>query len=102
MLFDKSSLSEDDLSQAFAAYSVPFIFRVVPVSDDDNQCLQFTLSAFYKDVDESSVANILWNLVNWSKSTVMRCNDNTFVFNRIFGYIITFLILRINLGFGMK
>ena len=86
MLFDKSSLSEDDKNQAIAAYSVPFIFRVVPISGDDNQCLQFALSAFYKDVDESTKANVLWNLVNWSNSTVMRCNDNGYIFNRMLGY----------------
>ena len=103
MLFDKSSLSEDDLDQAFAAYSVPFIFRVVPIAGDDNQCLQFALSAFYKDVDESSKANVLWNLVNWSNNTVMRCNDNGFVFNRMLGYTTQhFLIFRINVGSGMK
>ena len=50
ILFDKSSLSEDDLNQEFAAYSVPFIFRVVPIAGDDNQCLQFVLSTFYKVV----------------------------------------------------
>ena len=86
MLFDKSSLSEDDLDQALAVYSVPFIFRVVPVAGDDNQCLQFALSAFYKDVDESTKANVLWNLVNWSNTTVMRCNDNGYIFNRMLCY----------------
>ena len=92
MIFDKSSLTNDDSKAAVAAYSVPFIFRVVPVSGDDNQCLQFALSVFYKDVDESSVANILWNLVNWSKNTEMRCNDNGFVFNRMLGYNTAFLL----------
>ena len=86
MLFDKTSLSEDDKDKAVAAYSVPFIFRVVPISGDDNQCLQFALSAFYKDVDKSTNANVLWNLVNWSNSTVMRCNDNGYIFNRMLGY----------------
>ena len=46
MIFDKSSLADDDLNQAVAAYSVSFIFRVVPIAGDDNQCLQFALSAF--------------------------------------------------------
>ena len=86
MLFDKSSLSENDKNQAVAAYSVPFIFRVVPISGDDNQCLQFALSAFYKDGNESSKANVLWNLVNWSNNPVMRCNDNAVFFNRMLGY----------------
>ena len=65
MIFDKSSLTNDDLNQAVTTYSVPFIFQVVPIAGDDNHCLQFALSAFYKDVDESSKANVLWNLVNW-------------------------------------
>ena len=59
MIFDKSSLTDDDLNQVVAAYSVPFIFRVVPIAGDDNQCLKFSLSAFYKDVNESSKANVL-------------------------------------------
>ena len=50
MIFDKSALTNEDLKEVVAAYSVPFIFRVVPVSGDDNQCLQFVLSAFYKVV----------------------------------------------------
>ena len=86
MLFDNSTLTDDDLNQAVAAYSVPFIFRVVPIAGDDNHCLQFALSAFYKDVDKSSKATVLWNLVNWSNTTVMRCNDNGYIFNRMLGY----------------
>ena len=86
MLFDKSSLTDDDLNQAVAAYSVSFIFRVVPIAGDDNQCLQFALSVFYKNVDESSKANVLWNLVYWSNNSVMRCNDNGYVFNRMLSY----------------
>ena len=102
MIFDKSSLTDDDLNQAVTTYLAPFIFRVVPIAGDDNQCLQFTLSAFYKDVNESSKTNVLWNLVNWSNNTVMRCNDNAFVFNRMLGYHSSFLILRIYLGIGIK
>ena len=90
MLFDKSSLTDDDLNQAVTAYLVTFIFRVVSIAGDDNQCIQFALSKFYKDVDESSKANVLWNLVNWSNNTVMRCNDNALVFNRILGYNTSF------------
>ena len=86
MIFDKSCLTNDDSKAAVTAYSAPFIFRVVPILRDDNQYLQFALSVFYKDLDESSVANILWNLVNWSKNTVIRCNDNGFFFNRMLGY----------------
>ena len=40
MIFDESSLTDDDLNQAVAAYSIPFIFRVVSIAGDDNQCLQ--------------------------------------------------------------
>ena len=46
-----------------AAYSVPFMFRVVPIAGDDNQCLQFALSKFYKDVDESSKTNVYGTLL---------------------------------------
>ena len=63
MIFDKSSLTDDNLNQAVAAYSVPFIFRVVPISGDDKQCLQFAISAFYKDVDESSKVNVCGTLL---------------------------------------
>ena len=86
MIFDKSALTNEDLKETVAAYLVPFIFRVVPVSGDDNQCTQFALSTFYKNLNESSKANVLWNLVNWSNNTVMCCNDNAFVFNRMLGY----------------
>ena len=51
MIFNKSALTNEDLKETVAAYSVPFIFQVVPVSGDDNQCLQFALSVFYKDVN---------------------------------------------------
>ena len=94
MIFDKSSLTDDDLNQTVAAYSVPFIFRVVPITGDDNQCLQFSTGVFYKDVIESSKDNVLWNLVNWSNNTVMRYNDNAFVFNRILGYNTAFFDIK--------
>ena len=64
IIFDKSYLTDDDLNQVVAAYSVPFILRVVSIAGNDNQCLKFALSAFYKDVNESRKANVLWNLVN--------------------------------------
>ena len=51
MIFDKSTLINEDLKEAVAAYSVPFIFRVVSITGDDKQCLQFALSVFYKDVN---------------------------------------------------
>ena len=49
--------------------------------------LTVALYAFYKDVDETSVATVLWNLVNWSNTnTTIRINDNAFVFNIMLGY----------------
>ena len=36
-IFDKFALTNEDLKEVVAAYSVPFMFRVVPVSGDDNQ-----------------------------------------------------------------
>ena len=94
LIFDKSSLTDDDLNQALVAYSVPFNFRVVPISGCDNQYLRFALSAFFKDVDESSKTNVLWDLVNWSNNTVMRCDDNLFVFNRMLGYNTAFFDIK--------
>ena len=41
---------------------------------------------FYKDVNDLKYATVLWNLVNWSNTKIMRCDDNAFVFNRILGY----------------
>ena len=48
--------------------------------------LTVCLDAFYKDVDDLKHATVLWNLVNWSNTTIMRTNDNSFVFNRMLGY----------------
>ena len=39
IIFDKSALTNEDLKEAVATYSVPFILRVVPIASDDNQCL---------------------------------------------------------------
>ena len=44
------------------------------------------MNAFYKEVDDLKHAAVLWNLVNWSNTTIMRANDNAFVFNRMIGY----------------
>ena len=63
VIFDKSALTNEDLKEIVAAYSVPFIFRVVPIAGDDNQCLQFALSKFCKDVDESSKTNVYGTLL---------------------------------------
>ena len=88
-IFDKGSCDENetDKTTTVAAYSKEFVFRIVDIGGKNNQCLQFALHAFYKDVDEISVATVLWNLVNWSnKNETMRFNDNAFVFNRMLGY----------------
>ena len=88
-IFDKGSCdkNETDKTTTVVAYSKKFVFRIVDIGGKNNQCLQFALHAFYKDVDETSVATVLWNLVNWSNSnSTMRCNDNAFVFNRMLGY----------------
>ena len=61
-------------------------FRIIEIGGKDNQCLQFALNAFYKDVDDLKHATVLWNLVKWLNTTIMRCNDNAFVYNRILGY----------------
>ena len=46
----------------------------------------YALNTFYKDVDDPMKTNVLWNVVNWSTRSVMYCNDNTFVSNRMLGY----------------
>ena len=52
--------------------------------------LTVCLDAFYKDVNDLKHATVLWNLVNWSNTTIMRTNDNAFVFNRMLGYNTSF------------
>ena len=92
-IFDKTGCGENetDKTTTVVAYSKGFVFRIVDIGGKNNQCLQFALHVFYKDVDETSVATILWNLVKWSNTnTTLRFNDNAFVFNRMLGYNIAF------------
>ena len=87
-IFDKTGCDENetDKTTTVVAYSKEFVFRIVDIGGKNHQCLQFDLHAFYKDIDETSVATVLWNLVNWSNTTIMRTNDNVFVFSKILGY----------------
>ena len=84
--FDKTACCEIDVKTTVVAYSKAFVFRRVEIGGKDNQCLQFVLNAFYKDVNDLRHATVLWNVVNWSNNEIIRCNDNAFVFNIILGY----------------
>ena len=87
LIFNKSARSNtDDKDNTVVAYSKAFLFRRVEIGGKNNQCLQFSLNAFYKDVGELKQATVLWNLVNWSKKLIQRCNDNAFIFNGMLGY----------------
>ena len=68
----------------------PFVFHSVEIGGKDNKCLQFALNTFYKDVDDLKHATVLWNTINRSNTTTMRCNDNVFVFNIMLGYNTSF------------
>ena len=63
VIFDKTACDETDKNTIVVAYSKIF-FRIVEIGGKDNQCLQFSLHAFYKDVNEIKQASVLWNLVN--------------------------------------
>ena len=86
VIFDNTACGETDKNTTVVAYSKAFIFRIIEIGGKDNQCLQFALNAFYKNVNDLKHATVLWNLVNWSNTTIRRTNDNAFVFNRILGY----------------
>ena len=90
VIVDKTACGEIDKNTTVVAYSKAFIFRSIEIGGKDNQCLQFALNAFYKDVNDLKHATVLWNLVNWSNTTIMRTNDNVFVFNRMIGYNTSF------------
>ena len=65
LIFDKSARGNtDDKNNTVVAYSKAFLFRRVEIGGKNNQCLQFSLNAFYKDVGELKEATILLNLVN--------------------------------------
>ena len=90
MIFGKPACNDSDNESTVVAYSNTFLFRRVDISGTDNQCIMNSLNAFYKDVDDSRKANILWNVVNQSNNPHIRCNDNAFVLNRMVGYDTTF------------
>ena len=64
MIFGKPACNDSDNESTVVAYSNTFLFRRVDISGTDNQCIMNSLNAFYKDVDDSRKANILWNVVN--------------------------------------
>jgi len=72
------------------AHSKAFVFRRVEIGGKGNQCLQIALDVFYKKFNDLKHATVLWNLVSWSNTKMMHCNDNAFVFNRLLGYNIAF------------
>ena len=88
--FDKTAYGETGKNTTVVAYSKPFVFRSVEIDGKDNHCLQFALNAFYKDINDLKHATVLWNLVKWSNTKIMSCNDNAFVFNRMLGYNTSF------------
>ena len=52
-IFDKGGCDENvtDKTTIVVAYSKEFVFRIVDIGGKNNQCVQFALHAFYKDVD---------------------------------------------------
>ena len=60
--------------------------RTIKISGNINQCLQYSLNAFYHDVDDLKKATILWSVAHWSQYQVCRTNDTAFMFNRMLGY----------------
>ena len=68
MIFDKTACGKIDENTAVVTCSKAFVFRCVEIGEKDNQCLQFALNVFYKDVHELRHATVLWNLVNWSNN----------------------------------
>ena len=60
MIFDKTACGNiNDENTTVVAYSKAILFRRVEIGGKNNQCLQFSLNAFYKDVDELKQATIL-------------------------------------------
>ena len=68
MIFDKTAYGETEKNTIVVAYSKAFVFCSFEIGGKDNQCLQFALNVFYKDVHELRHATVLWNLVNWSNN----------------------------------
>ena len=87
MIYDKTTFGKiNDENTTVITYSKDFPFHRVEIGGKNNQCLQFSLNAFYKEIHELKQAIILWNLINWSKTKIIRCNNNAFVINIMIGY----------------
>ena len=59
IIFDKTACGETDENTTVVEYSKAFVFRCVEIVGKDNQCLQFALNTFYKDVHELNHATDL-------------------------------------------
>ena len=100
MIFDKSACNNiDDENTTVVTYSRVFLFRRVEIGGRNNQCLQFSLNSFYRNIGELKQATVLWNLINWSNTTTMRTNENAFVFNRMIGHNTAFYDIRTKLWY---
>ena len=52
MIVDNSLCNEIDAETTVVACSNDYIFRRIDIAGTDNQCLRYTLNAFYKEVDD--------------------------------------------------
>ena len=59
IIFDKTAWGEIDENTIVVEYSKAIVFRRVEIVGKDNQCLQFALNTFYKDVHELNHATDL-------------------------------------------
>ena len=50
VICDKTDCDETDKNTTVVAYSKKIVFRIVEIGGKNNQCLQFALHVFYKDV----------------------------------------------------
>jgi len=64
VIFDKTACGKTDKNTTVVAHSKAFLFFRVEIGGKDNQCLQFALNAFCKDVNDLKHATILWNIVS--------------------------------------
>ena len=56
------------------------------ISSKRNQCLQYSLNAFYHNIGKIKKGTILWSVLRWGQFTTYCSKDNTFIFNRMLGY----------------
>ena len=59
MIFVKPACNDSDDESTVVAYSNTFLFRRVDISGTDNQCIMYTLNAFYKDVNDLMKASVI-------------------------------------------